>query len=71
MYNVRRLYESLAARLVGQGDERVEGASHRDAAARSLLAEPGTELIVSDGRTTVRYHVDQIGRIVEQSRYTT
>jgi hypothetical protein len=67
MYTVRRLRE---ARAVSAEDARVPAANHRDAAARSLLAEPGAELIVSDGHTTIRYHVDQIGRIVEQSRYT-
>lgn len=70
MYNVRRLRETLAERLSGQADQPVGGSSHRDAAARSLLAEPGAELIVSDGHTTIRYRVDRLGRIVERSRYT-
>jgi len=67
MYAVRRLRE---ARAVFAEDARVDAARPRDAAARSLLAEPGAELIVSDGHTIVRYRVDQIGRIIEQSRYT-
>jgi hypothetical protein len=66
MYTVRRLREPLAT----ADAEPVAAADHRDAAARSLLAEPRAELIVSDGRTVIRYRVDQIGRIVEQSRYT-
>ena len=67
MYTVRRMRE---ARAVLDPGERVEGADHRDAAARSLLAKPGAELIISDGHTLIRYRVDAIGRIVEQSRYS-
>jgi hypothetical protein len=66
MYTVRRLHEGCTT----NGEKRVIAVGHRDAAARSLLAEPGARLIVSDGHTTIRYHVDAIGRIVEQSRYS-
>lgn len=66
MYTVRRLAESAAA----YGDVLVDAKNHRDA-AREFGPRPGDHLIVSDGRTVVRYHVNQSGRIVEQSRYST
>jgi hypothetical protein len=69
MYTVRRLREGCRASLE-DGDDRVDATDHRDAAARSLLAEPGARLVVNDAHTTIRYHIDAIGRIVEQSRYS-
>jgi hypothetical protein len=66
MYTVRRLREPLAT----AGTAHIDADDHRDADACSSLAEPGAELIVSDGRIIIRYRVDQLGRIVEQSRYT-
>jgi len=65
MYNVRRLKD------VNYQGEEVQACDHRDAAIRSLLAEPGAELVVNGEGTMVRFRVDALGRVREASRYDT
>jgi hypothetical protein len=67
LYTVRRLREQSTAYSY---PERIDADDHRDAATRSGLRAPGAELLVNDGHTVIRYHVDSIGRLVEQSRYS-
>jgi len=66
MFTVRRI-----GATIGEEPEIISACeSHRDAAIRSLIAEPGARLIVEGKGMIVRYHVDAAGRIVEQSRYS-
>jgi len=65
MYYVLRLHGPTS-----EHPEPIEARDHRNAAELSRFNVPSTDLLVSNGPTTIRYHVDTLGRITEQSRYS-
>lgn len=69
MYTVRRLADPRT--VTDSTDTQISAWSHREAAQASGLATPGAILIVEEFGTTIRYLVDSLGRIVEQSSYNT
>ena len=65
MYYVLRLHSPMS-----EHPEQIAAHDHRNAVELSRFNVPSTDLLVSNGPTTIRYHIDTLGRITEQSRYS-